>query len=192
MSLGKLLTAGRSLVAGESSGRYRMRKQVRLPKFVSPRNPFTPESAVAKTEPQPAMPAETNPVQTRAGVVIPSAGEIEPMGKPDRLAGLGEVLRGLGENLSRVNPFSKRGSHRGPARSAIPHFNKPAVQTELSLEKICVVRNDLSDTDLEIVPAAGPVTAEPPPQAADVANNHSAAPQTWGRLANRLFGAETT
>jgi hypothetical protein len=30
---------------------------------------------------------------------------------------------------------------------------KPAVQGELSLEKIQVMRNDLSDTDLEIIPA---------------------------------------
>lgn len=38
-----------------------------------------------------------------------------------------------------------------PARSAIPRFNGQPVQGELSLDNIKVVRNDLSDADLEVV-----------------------------------------
>jgi hypothetical protein len=38
-----------------------------------------------------------------------------------------------------------------PARSAIPRFNGVPVQGELSLDNIKVVRNDLSDADLEVV-----------------------------------------
>ena len=37
------------------------------------------------------------------------------------------------------------------AKPAIPRFTKPPVQGELSLDKIKVVRNDLSDADLEVV-----------------------------------------
>jgi hypothetical protein len=44
-------------------------------------------------------------------------------------------------------------------KPAIPQFNKPAVQGELSLERVKVVRNDLSDTDLEVVPAKAAATA---------------------------------
>jgi hypothetical protein len=43
-------------------------------------------------------------------------------------------------------------------KPAIPRFTKPPVQGELSLDKIKVVRNDLSDADLEVVPAKAPVT----------------------------------
>ena len=38
-----------------------------------------------------------------------------------------------------------------PTRSAVPRFNGVPVQGELSLDNIKVVRNDLSDTDLEVV-----------------------------------------
>ncbi len=42
------------------------------------------------------------------------------------------------------------------ARSAGPSFMGPPVQTELSLDKIKVVRNDLSDMDLEVIPLRPP------------------------------------
>jgi hypothetical protein len=38
-----------------------------------------------------------------------------------------------------------------PARRGIPRFNGVPVQGELSLDNIKVVRNDLSDADLEVV-----------------------------------------
>jgi hypothetical protein len=38
-----------------------------------------------------------------------------------------------------------------PARSVLPRFNGVPVQGELSLDNIKVVRNDLSDADLEVV-----------------------------------------
>ena len=71
MSLVKLLTAGKSLVGGQDvTSRYKMNKQMRLPKFVSPRNPFAtegkPEVAPAPLlKPAQIMPAaeetKTNP-----------------------------------------------------------------------------------------------------------------------------------
>src|SRR5262249_9089052 len=45
-------------------------------------------------------------------------------------------------------------SHRAPNQSPEPQGNIP-VQYELSLDRIKVVRNDLSDTDLEIVAGKG-------------------------------------
>src|SRR4051812_46996337 len=47
-----------------------------------------------------------------------------------------------------------------PTRGAIPRFNGVPVQGELSLDNIKVVRNDLSDADLEVV-ARKAVKAEP-------------------------------
>jgi hypothetical protein len=73
---------------------------------------------------------------------------------------------------------------------------KPArtpVQCELSLEKVKVVRNDLSDADLEFRTARRPV---PPPAASpfsppalDPARHE---PTAWGRLTSRFFKAGQT
>jgi hypothetical protein len=55
------------------------------------------------------------------------------------------------------------GRRNRPTRPARGPLTEPAVQGELSLDKIKVVRNDLSDADLEIVPArpkATPVNVE--------------------------------
>jgi hypothetical protein len=73
---------------------------------------------------------------------------------------------------------------------------KPArtpVQCEMSLEKVKVVRNDLSDADLEFRTARRPV---PPPAASpfsppalDPARHE---PTAWGRLTSRFFKAGQT
>jgi hypothetical protein len=50
--------------------------------------------------------------------------------------------------------FARRKSQL--ACPAIPQFTRQPVQGELSLDAVQVVRNDLSDADLEVVPAKGP------------------------------------
>ncbi|HWX20020.1 MAG TPA: hypothetical protein VN578_08955 [Candidatus Binatia bacterium] len=65
--------------------------------------------------------------------------------------------------LSALSVVSKSGFVRGrlsvkPAAQRVP---KPLVQCELSLERIKVVRNDLSDSDLEVVQAKPLVVAGP-------------------------------
>jgi hypothetical protein len=61
------------------------------------------------------------------------------------------------------------------------------VQGELSLEGVRVVRNDLSDSDLEIVPAKplAPPGKEPVTSstAKDLANETA-----WARMTGRIFG----
>ena len=46
------------------------------------------------------------------------------------------------------NPFSAIGKPRLPQ---MPRFGKPTVQGELSLDKVKVVRSDLTHADLEVV-----------------------------------------
>jgi hypothetical protein len=64
------------------------------------------------------------------------------------------VLFGAVARLSKVN-LLKAGRRGSPARARTEPgaFTKAPVQGELSLDRIKVVRNDLSDADLEIVPA---------------------------------------
>jgi len=68
MSLGRLLATGKSLVGGQDRmSRYRLDKQMRLPKFVSPRNPFATEVKAAAA-PRPVA-TEQNPSVPKAPVV---------------------------------------------------------------------------------------------------------------------------
>ena len=50
MKLGKLLFAGKSVVNGCAEVSYRENKQVVLPKFISPKNPFAPSKKEAAPE----------------------------------------------------------------------------------------------------------------------------------------------
>src|SRR5438309_550527 len=68
MSLGRLLAAGKSLMgAREDGGRFRVNKRVQLPKFVSPKNPFTSAEQAAPVQisaPVLAKTSVTRPVAT--------------------------------------------------------------------------------------------------------------------------------
>jgi hypothetical protein len=77
-------------------------------------------------------------------------------------------------------------------KPAIPRFSKPPVQGELSLDRIKVVRNDLSDADLEVVPVkplVQPAVTAPAPRAVEQAERAESA---WARLRPRVLGAGKT
>ena len=129
MNLGKLLGAGRSFFGGGGVVSYREDKRVYLPKFNSLKNPFEPKSG-----------AESAPV---AAPVVPAvaAPRVSPARTPVFAAF--KTARSAGWT-GRFNPF------RGPEPVA-PVLVKP-VQTELSLQAVKVLHNDLSDADVEVVP----------------------------------------
>ncbi|MBC8095282.1 MAG: hypothetical protein H7Y43_05680 [Akkermansiaceae bacterium] len=163
MSLGKLLTSGKCLVGlNDNEGRYEMRSKNLLPKFGSARNPFattrpqplqvefsrklatvvrtlTPTEAAAaklkKTQPLPAITAMNTEAKTVSGATTKS-----------------KALTHLRNGLKKMNPLNWFGRGKLVANSSAPRPGKAPVQAELSLEKIKVVRNDLSDADLEVVP----------------------------------------
>jgi hypothetical protein len=61
------------------------------------------------------------------------------------------------------------------------------------LDKIKVVRNDLSDADLELVSVKPPVAAAERPESRLPGIERPASPGTaWGRMTTRLFGAGKT
>ena len=149
MSLLRLLTAGKSLLGvSAAESRYRVTRERLLPQFGSPKNPFM---STGRSEP---TLAEARPSANRRG----SQGESrEPAAAREggalrlRAAALLSGWKAkIGWLLPR--PLSKT------VKPAIPRFTKPPVQGELSLDKIKVVRNDLSDADLEVVPAKSPAT----------------------------------
>lgn len=161
MNFGKLLAAGKSLVSGDVSGRYRMRENIRLPQFISPKNPFAADATVAESV--------SPPIRSEAGAVVSA---VTPAQR------LSAVIAGTGEFVKRAacwcldhNPFSAIGRPRLPA---MPHFGKPAVQPELSLDRVEVVRGDLAHADLEVVKAG---------KASSVAANAA-----WRNLGTRVLG----
>src|SRR6266496_997666 len=152
MSLGRLLATGKSLVGGQnSSSRYHLNKQMRLPKFVSPRNPFATEVKAEAAPPRPVA-TETNPSVPKAPAVgTPGEGSTKRAAWVARLV---LALRRSGGWLGKANPFSRFPKLARTKKSAIPCFTKSPVQSELRLDNVQVVRNDLSDADLEVVPVA--------------------------------------
>jgi hypothetical protein len=167
MNLGKLLVAGRSIKSGCDKISYRVNKHVYLPKFGLAQNPFKSPPGTEPARPE----AETIPAPVRK-VVAPVAAKIEEMPvlapKPVRATSW----------AGKLNPISM---WRGPA-SATRSAQGP-MQSELSLDSVKVVHNDLSDADVEVVPiksrtagkAAVPVL--PPPT------------KPWEFLAERMFHA---
>lgn len=157
MKFGKLLAAGKSWVGGNGTGRYQMRDGLALPKFISPRNPFKRESVVEQAAP-PTVAAAPAQVSEEVPANDPFAATESPSPAAPRVAfsvRLRSLAKLVGEWLRRAalfcldhNPFSAIGR---PKLSGIPRFGKTAMQGELSLDKVKVVRSDLTHADLEVV-----------------------------------------
>jgi hypothetical protein len=88
-------------------------------------------------------------------------------------------------------------------KPAIPEFSKPAVQGELSLDRVKVMRNDLSDADLEVVPvkpsmaaALAAVAGKPttrgaePALAAALPVSKDTSDQEWQKVSLEMFGVQ--
>ena len=186
MSLGRLLAAGKSLVGGQNStSRYQLNKQMRLPKFVSPRNPFATEVKAEAAPPRPVA-TKQNPSVPKASAV--RTAREESTKRAALVARFALALRRSGECLGKANPFSRFPKLAGPKKSAIPCFTNPPVQSELRLDNVQVVRNDLSEADLEVVPAAPPGVK---PDLATTGQRETAG-KAWGRLTTRIFGSNHT
>jgi hypothetical protein len=167
MNLGKLLVAGRSIKSGCDKISYRVNKHVYLPKFGSAQNPFKSPPATAPARPEAETIAAPIPK-----VVAPI--EAKPQKLPAPTPGPVRATNWAGK----LNPISM---WRDPAPTA--QSVRGPMQSELSLDSVKVVHNDLSDADVEVVPiksrTAGEATVPvlPPPT------------KPWEFLAERMFHA---
>jgi hypothetical protein len=132
LKLGKLLTAGKSIFGGHGKVSYRENKNVYLPKFNTDKNPFAPGQAGS------APPSAVESTNASAPPLIKPA-----PAKPARGTSWKDKL----------NPF------RAPEPIAPPMIG--AVQAELSLDAVKVVRNDLADADIEVVPVKSQTISAP-------------------------------
>jgi len=136
MNFGKLLGTGKSFVNGGKVAAYREDKRVYVPKFVSPKNPFA--SATQTELPQP--PPENS--------IVPGKKDFAPAWiKTQKMPVISASPKSLAAWTTKLNPMTML---RGPQAEA-KDLARP-VQVELSLEKIKVVHNDLTDADVEIIP----------------------------------------
>lgn len=139
MKFGRLLASGKSLVNGDVSGRYRMEKNLRLPKFISPRNPFKQEKAAEPASPPPEVAAPAVPFMAVAADVLPPAKKLSLSARVG--GGLQKAILFCLDH----NPFSAIGK---PKLSGIPRFGKPAQQTELALDRAKAEQGNLASARL--------------------------------------------
>jgi hypothetical protein len=170
MNLGKLLGAGKSFVSGHNAAAYRTDKRFYLPQFVSPKNPFVNLAATAvQTElPKPAAQNSDAPVKKAA-----------PWAKTQQIpvfSAQGATARAT-TWVSRLNPISIFRAAPSPANK-----NVTPVQVELSLEKVKVVHNDLTDADVEIVPMKSRPARVPAPDL-------QPGKKSWADLGERIIKA---
>src|SRR6185369_2697017 len=111
-----------------------------LPQFVSPKNPFTNPTAVPTQAELPKPTAENSP--TLAKKITPSWVKTQKI--PVSVAP-GATARKT-TWVSKLNPSSIFRAAPTSVGDTTP------VQVELSLEKVKVVHNDLTDADVDIVP----------------------------------------
>jgi hypothetical protein len=147
MTLANLLATGKSFFNGQGSPAYRESRRAFVPKFNSDKNPFTPKAVTEKKKNAPASAPVTAPVVEKP--VARSA-------RPARATSW----------VEKINPF------RAP--EPVKSFGR-AEQPELSLDTVKVLQNDLSEADIERVPAKS-LTLPPTPVKSTVG--------TWEVMAN--------
>jgi hypothetical protein len=178
MKLGTLLAAGKSIIKGQVGVSYRANSQVYLPKFGSVKNPFKPEAA--QPVPETVQPAQATPQLTPGPTRV--AGGTATAKAATALSSLKQKLPALSamaekkktDWAGKFNPASI--FHRTAVKSGAKPSDK-AAQTELSLDSVKVVQNDLTDVDVEVVPMKSRSGATEP----------EAAKKSWNLLGEQLL-----
>jgi hypothetical protein len=195
MSLVRLLATGKSLVGlHDSNSRYRMRSANPLPKFGSKKNPFAEKPAVTprltpaeiaaanlkKTQPLPVVKTEVRGQMPEVSTNAES--EMRIVKSSFRIRVL-EFVRNSNSRISNLNPFKNRKPMA--AKRTMSQFSKTPMQTEFSLDHVKVMRNDLSDVDVEVVAVKARPTRETTAPAA--VPDLPPAKNSWEYLGERLL-----
>ena len=189
MRLLRLLSTGKSLAGmSDQDCAYHESDEALLPRFERKKNPFRATTLPVHTQP-PAVVAPSEPeipAQKPAPVqpVAPSRSATRPA-VPAWVSRLGKVPSALWMWLQKRRECGFLA--RKPAKSRL----EPA-QVELRLDAVTVVRNDLSDTDIEIVPRVAGASAVPVQavKQTPVVSREAVANTAWSRVSARVFGPE--
>jgi hypothetical protein len=97
--------------------------------------------------------------------------------------------------VKKLNPLKYLPLRAPGAKAAKSRAVRTPVQTELSLERVKVMRNDLSEADLEVVrarPAQLGLAPKATPSVQRLQSLSGPEPTTWNRLTSRFFTARET
>lgn len=212
MSLLRLLTAGKTLIGlKRSESRYQLPGGKGLPMFGSKKNPFratvfpdktdsapVPEDTVAKLSEAPAANTDSPPAPEPSPNDLPPHKDNPSNGKRDiavsapneapakeQLPGQPAPRRSSALKALLLWRRVKKSNTQGPFKG------RPLVQAELSLEGVKVVRNDLSESDLEVIQTTSKRRESASPGAAD--ERKAQLPSTnWSPCAGQLVSAGKT
>jgi hypothetical protein len=199
MILLRLLRAGKTLVGvGDGERSYRLPQKGGLPRFKSKKNPFR-----ATTVPEKPRRSPVEAADEESGNVLASA---ETTGRADVAAAPLSVREAVrteatnpGDEAASVAARGKRWLNRfkgmvrtRPATYSAPEVNSRPAQSELRLESVRVVRNDLSESDIEIVPRQKTLQdfVNRVPGSVAAAAARSASETVWSRVSARIFGPD--
>jgi len=216
MSLLRLLTAGRSLVGlKKTEVRYHLPGGRALPKFGSKKNPFRATALPEKAEP--LQESANQPQESSTGADGVARQQNSAATSVEKAEAPGTEASGAGANDQKdcVKMADERAVVREAARDSLDVTKRrdgspvkafllwgrakkgkvrglsaarPLVQGELSLDRVKVVRNDLSESDLEIVRASRPAPPKGSGAAEAVGSKAANALPGWGAAASRLLG----
>ena len=177
MSLMQLLTTGKSFSGlKDSEPRYRVTHARFLPQFGPVKNPFGATGNLDNHDTEVGRKSELSPGSSPPNVATtPTAPAPEPASASGVTAPNGPTLRLRSDYaVAANNALSGAAAWRAkwaarlsvlfsrpagkPAKVTLPGPARVHVQGQLALDRIKVVRNDLSDADLEVVPARLPIT----------------------------------
>ena len=190
MSLMKLLSVSKSFAGGRNEqGRYKMAEQGLLPKFAPMGRPVSLAPKQQWVEPAPKLEANGTPTNPSNSLQQQFLRAAEPVAEPVKTSALGaRSAVCVNANAAPTNWF-RLGNKPFVSRS-VGWPNPPApAQAELSLDAVKPVRNDLSDSDLQIVtgkPEIKPDSLKPPPRWLKPELTGVA----WSRLTSRFFNSE--
>jgi hypothetical protein len=193
MGLMQLLSVGQTIKGTrEGPNNFRMNEQTLLPKFTSraPRSAEAPQPESSGVMTTGSLFDEKRPRRAAPGVTVLPSTERAPSVFTRTQSPVKPI-----ERKSRWS-FFKRLFRRKHAKNSFGI----AIQTEWKLETIRVVRNDLSDSDLELIPSRGQPAPVPeavlaPAPAPEAGVQPFTKPQPakgWGRIASRFFKRSRT
>jgi hypothetical protein len=208
MNLTRLLAFGRSLKGAKAvPGKYKLQQSM-LPKFASTVRPSTTvvstEDLKSESEPQlslaesaSSMPvADAKPVLKTQTELKPKVEPVRSMEKTQQIP-TGKVLRRVEQEPA---PTQKRFDFLAMVQTKMATLKKvlfpvrsrkkagaALVQTEWSLEKVTVVRNDLSDSDIEIVAPKPQARVEPHKQTMPDLSRVKYTGKKWIKKTTSLF-----
>lgn len=168
MSLGRLLSAAKALTrVSEVAPPYRLRRRGLLPKFSAGSDPFG---------------CEKQPTVTTADSAAASTTDVPvPEGKPRGFRWPWKRRDSAPWPFAVGSPKSRSGTPAGAGQTP--------VQGELSLEKVKVVRNDLRESDVDLVVRSDGSDARGLPAKAGQLLGAMSAEKALDRLAERIVGA---